>query len=256
MPEATTDPLLRLTDVTVRYTRSGPPALDGVSLAVSAGERVALIGPSGAGKTTILSLANALVLPTSGSVEVMGVDSAALTRRAHRSTRRTIGMIPQGNALVGPLRVAQNVAAGRLGRWGPLEALRTLIRPRDIDEIIDMLDQVGIAEKLWDRADQLSGGQQQRVAIARALFQGARLFLADEPVSALDPGRSVAVLEVLDQAIAADPGRALLASLHDAPLALRSSSRVVALRDGRVVFDRATADVTDAEVDALYEIER
>ena len=256
MPEATPDPLLRLTDVTVRYSRSGPPALDGVSLTVSPGERVALIGPSGAGKTTILSLANALVLPTSGSVEVMGVASSSLTRRAHRSTRRAIGMIPQGNALVGPLRVAQNVAAGRLGRWGPLQALRTLIRPGDIDEIVDVLDQVGIAEKLWDRADQLSGGQQQRVAIARALFQGARLFLADEPVSALDPGRSAAVLDVLDEAIAADAGRALLASLHDAPLALRYSSRVVALREGRVVFDRAVAEVTDAEVDTLYEIER
>jgi phosphonate transport system ATP-binding protein len=234
-------PLLDLIDVSVRYGATTTPALCDVSLTVHAGERVALIGPSGAGKTTILSLANALVLPTSGRVEIMGVDSVELGARAHRDVRRLVGTIPQGNALVGPLRVAQNVASGRLGRWGPLESLRALVRPR---------------EKLWDRADQLSGGQQQRVAIARTLFQGARLLLADEPVSALDPARSADVLEVLDSAVRDAPDRALVASLHDAPLALRYCTRIVALRDGRVEFDKPVGEVDQSELDVLYELER
>lgn len=256
MPTGPGTPLLDITDVSVRYGATATPALSDVSLTVHAGERVALIGPSGAGKTTILSLANGLVLPTSGRVAIMGVDSVELGARAHRDARRLVGTIPQGNALVGPLRVAQNVASGRLGRWGPLEALRALVRPREIDEIVEVLTQVGIPEKLWDRADQLSGGQQQRVAIARALFQGARLLLADEPVSALDPARSAAVLEVLDAAVRDAPDRALVASLHDAPLALRFCTRIVALRDGRVEFDKPVGEVDQPELDVLYELER
>ncbi|WP_420452869.1 phosphonate ABC transporter ATP-binding protein [Ilumatobacter sp.] len=255
MPDAAEAPLLELSDVTVRYGRRGPLALDGVSFEVSASERVALIGPSGAGKTSILSLANALVLPTGGRVRVMGVDAARLGERAHRGTRRLVGTIPQDDALVGPLRVAQNVASGRLGRWGALQTLRNLARPRDVDEIVEVLADVGIADKLWARADQLSGGQQQRVAIARALFQGARLLLADEPVSSLDPGRSAAVLDVLTRAVETDPRRALVMSLHDAPLALRAATRVIALRDGAVVFDLPADRVEPAELDRLYAIE-
>lgn len=256
MSAGTDTPLLDIIDVSVRYGPNAALALSNVSLTVHSGERVALIGPSGAGKSTILSLANALVLPTSGRVEIMGVDSVELGARIHRDIRRLVGTIPQGNALVGPLRVAQNVASGRLGRWGPLEALRALVRPREIDEILEVLTQVGIPEKLWDRADQLSGGQQQRVAIARALFQGARLLLADEPVSALDPARSADVLDVLDSAVRDAPDRSLVASLHDAPLALRYCTRIVALRDGRVEFDKPVGEVDQLELDVLYELER
>ncbi len=182
-------PLLDISGVTVRYGTVATAALTDVSLTVHPGERVALIGPSGAGKTTILSLANGLVLPTTGRVEIMGVDSVELGARAHRDARRLVGTIPQGNALVGPLRVAQNVASGRLGRWGPLEALRgSGSSPRDRRDPRSARPRWAFAEKLWERADQLSGGQQQRVAIARALFQGARLLLADEPVTRARPG--------------------------------------------------------------------
>jgi phosphonate transport system ATP-binding protein len=262
-------PLVRISNVSVSYGSAGPLALEDVSFEVHPGERVALIGPSGAGKTTVLSLANALVMPTAGRVEIMGVDTKELGNRSNRDVRRMVGTIPQGNALVGPLRVAQNVASGRLGQWGFVQALRSLVRPRDIEEIVAVLTQVGISEKLWERADQLSGGQQQRVAIARALFQGARLLLADEPVSALDPARSASVLEVLERAVpngvvAGDVagvdspagGRALIASLHDAPLALRFCTRVIALRDGKVEFDKPVTKVAQGEVDFLYEIDR
>lgn len=254
-PTAASLPLLRLHDVTVRYGESGAPALDDVSLEVAAGERVALIGPSGAGKTTILSLANATVLPSDGVVEVMGEDSGSLDSRSGRTTRSLVGTVPQGNALVGPLRVAQNVASGRLGRWNAFESLRALVRPRDVGGIVDVLEQVGIAEKLWERADRLSGGQQQRVAIARTLYQGARLLLADEPVSALDPARSAAVLGVLRDVVGADPRRAMVASLHDAPLALEFCTRVVALRHGVVVFDRPVDSVGGDELDVIYQID-
>lgn len=252
--------MLTFSDVTVRYANAKTPALDGLTLSIGEGERVALIGPSGAGKSTILSLAAGLSLPDSGSVTVLGTDSGLLGQRAHRATRRRIGIVRQDFALVGPLRVAHNVAAGRLGSWSFLTALRSLIRPKDTDEIAAVLAEVGIADKLWDRADQLSGGQQQRTAIARALFQDPDLLVADEPVSALDPTRSKAVLGTLTAArpdhdrVTMGP-RTVLASLHDAPLACEHFDRIVALRDGRLVFDRAPNDVNETMLEDLYRLE-
>ncbi|MGI9601698.1 MAG: phosphonate ABC transporter ATP-binding protein [Acidimicrobiales bacterium] len=234
---------------------SGAPAVHNIDLTVSPGERVALVGPSGAGKSTILRVGNGLVHPTSGAAQVFGVDTSELDHRAHRPTRRRIGAVHQDFALVGSLRVAHNVAAGRLGRWSTVRALRTLVRPSDRDEIEAVLDDVGITEKLWDRTDTLSGGQQQRVAIARMLFQEPDLLLADEPVSSLDPGRSKAVLDVIVQACEADPQRALLASIHDAPLALSHFSRLVGLHQGSIVFDRPAAGVTPDMLDQLYAVE-
>lgn len=247
--------VLAFNDVSVQYSTSGPFALRNVSFEVAAGERVALVGPSGSGKTSILSAANGLVVPTTGQVLVNGVDTSVLSQRKHRATRSTIGSVPQGNALVGPLRVAHNVASGRLGQWGPLEVLRTLIRPRDTAEILDVLTQVGIGDKLWERADNLSGGQQQRVAIARTLFQGANLLLADEPVSALDPTRSEAVLEMLTDVVSKEPDRALVTSMHDAPLALKHCTRIIGLRLGHILFDLPSEQVADRQLVELYELD-
>ncbi len=235
--------------VSVRYSADGRPALDRISLEVRSGERVALIGPSGAGKSTVLSLAAGLVLPTDGSVTVHGVDSRELGRRRHRDTRRQIGTIRQNFALVGPLRVAHNVAAGRLGSTGALAGLKTLIRPRDVEGLVRVLDQVGIGDKLWERADQLSGGQQQRSAIARTLYQDPSLILADEPLSALDPARSETVLGLL---MRTEPFRTVIVSLHDAPLALTNSDRIVGLRHGSIMFDSTPSEVTEDMLTDLY----
>ena len=243
--------VLSFDGVSIKYSPSGPWALRDVSFSVSAGERVALVGPSGSGKTTVLGAANGLVAPTEGRVLVNGTSTAALDRQG----RRAIGSIPQGNALVGSLRVAQNVASGRLGYLGPVETMRELVRPRDTERILQILEQVGIPEKLWDRADQLSGGQQQRVAIARTLFQEPSLILADEPVSALDPARSEAVLEILTTAVAAEPGRALVTSMHDAPLALEHCDRIIALRLGEIMFDSPSDSVSEEQLAMLYQLE-
>ncbi len=256
---STAEPLVALEGATVRYTNGGAAAVDDLTLRVHAGERVALVGPSGAGKSTVLALAAGLTLPTTGRVEVLGVDTSVLGRRVHRSDRRRIGIISQDFSLIGPLRVASNVAAGRLGSASWPTAAKMLVRPGPVDEIAASLEAVGITEKLWERADQLSGGQQQRTAIARALFQDPDLLLADEPVSALDPARSDAVMGALarfgntDSAPAAT--KALIASMHDAPLALRHCDRIVALRDGRIVFDLPSVKITSDMLSELYQLD-
>ncbi len=229
--------------------------MDSLSLEIHPAERVALVGPSGAGKTTIIALANGTILPTSGTVEILGVDSSALGRRQHRPTRCKVATVHQDFALVPSLRVIHNVAAGRLGHWSVGRALVSLVRPPYRDEIRQVLNQVGIPQKLWERTDSLSGGQQQRVAIARALFQDPDLLLADEPVSSLDPGRSKAVLDVLVEAVSASTTRSLVASIHDAPLAMSHFDRIVGLQDGKLVFDLPTAQVCPDRLDSLYAIE-
>jgi len=248
-------PLLRLDQATVQYGNASRPALEELTLEIGMGERVALVGPSGAGKTTVIGLANGTVAPTSGTVAILGVDSQSINRREHRSTRHRVATVYQDFALVPSLRVAHNVAAGRLGAWSALHALKSLVSPSERDAVYSVLEQVGIAEKLWERTDNLSGGQQQRVAIARALFQEPDLLLADEPVSNLDPTRSKSVLDTLLLAVEAVSVRTLIASIHDAPLALSHFGRVVGLRAGRLVFDLAVAEVTPDILDDLYAFE-
>lgn len=247
-------PLLRLTNCTVRYN-GGPPAVDSLSLEIGAAERVALVGPSGAGKTTIIGLANGTVMPTDGIVEILGVDSSIVARREHRAVRRQVATVHQDFALVPSLRVFHNVAAGRLGYWSIGQALRSLVRPAHRQEVLAVLKDVGIPEKLWERTDSLSGGQQQRVAIARALYQGPELLLADEPVSNLDPARSKAILDVLVAAAESSPTRTLVASIHDAPLAQSHFDRIVGMKHGRLVFDLPVSDVTADLLDSLYAID-
>jgi phosphonate transport system ATP-binding protein len=238
----------------VRVRFGSHTAVDGVDLDVRTGERVALVGPSGAGKTTVLRLCNGTVLPGEGSVSVLGVDLAAATERERRSVRRRIGTVYQQLHLVGPLRVVHNVNAGRLATWHPVRALGSLLRPLEVEAAHDALVKVGIGDKLFERTERLSGGEQQRVALARVLRQDPDLILADEPVSSLDPARAEEVMDLLC-GVVAEGTRTLLVSLHDFGLARRRCDRVIGLRRGRVVFDLPAAAVDDQMAADLYRID-
>ncbi len=133
---------------------------------------------------------------------------------------------------------------------------RTFVRPRsaELEAVHHLLARVGIADQMFQRVDRLSGGQAQRVAIARALYQEPRILLADEPVASVDPARADALLKLLS-GIGADEGLTLVVSLHSPELARRRFGRLVGLRAGCVVFDAPAAQVTDAQLTALYDLE-
>jgi phosphonate transport system ATP-binding protein len=246
-----TDRVVSLSGVRVRY---GPhTAIDEIDLTVAAGERVALVGPSGAGKTTVLRLCNATVVPSEGTVSVLGCDFATASERQRRAVRRRVGTVYQQLHLVGPLRVVHNVNAGRLASWGRARALRSLVRPLEVDAARDALTRVGIGDKLYARTEHLSGGEQQRVALARLLRQEPDLILADEPVSSLDPARAEEVMDLLC-GVVAQGTRALVVSLHDFGLAQRRCDRIVGLREGRVMFDLPASQVDGERASALYRI--
>jgi putative ABC transport system ATP-binding protein len=210
-------------------------ALDGVSLSVDRGELVAVMGPSGSGKSTLLTIAGGLDTPTSGSVQVDGLE---LVGRAPKSLarlrRRSIGYVFQDFNLIPALTAAENVALPReLDGERPGPARRAAL---------EALEAVGVGE-LADRfPDDMSGGQQQRVAIARALVGERRLILADEPTGALDSETGEAVLQILRSRV--DAGAAGVLVTHEARHAAWAD-RVVFLRDGVVVDETGRAPEVD-----------
>lgn len=245
---------LRLERASVRFANLS--ALDGVELDVAPGEVVALVGPSGSGKTTSLRLFNGTVEPSTGRVLVQGEDLADISDERMRELRCQVGFIPQDLGLIGNLRVLQNVLAGRLGRRGFWSSLRPMLWPRraEVEEVLALLDRLGIGDLIYQRADALSGGEKQRVAIARALYQGARALLADEPFSALDPARARETIRLLLE-VARESDMTVVLSMHDIELARDCVPRLVGLRAGRVVFDRAATEVDATDLEALYRLE-
>ena len=230
-------------------------ALDSVDLEIGSGEAVGFVGLSGAGKTTLLCLLNGTVRPTGGTVQVDGRDLATLSFEELRKVRAGIGFVHQDLSLIPNLRVLHNVLAGRLGKlsfWGGVRAFLFPQR-RYVHQIHEILERVGIPEKIYERTDRLSGGQRQRVAIARALFQQPEGMLADEPVSSIDPARACDLVELLT-CIAKEEGLTLIMSIHNLELAKAFFPRLVGLRHGSVAFDKQVEEITEEDFNALYDL--
>ncbi len=241
---------IRLTGVGLTHA-NGQRALQDVNLTVSPGERLAVIGPSGAGKTSLLRLLATSLRPTTGQLELLGSDPWQLSASARQRLRTRIGLVHQSPPLPPRQRVVTAVSAGRLGQWPLWKALLNLLHPLDAAGARTALARLDIADKLFERCDQLSGGQLQRVGIARVLYQSPDLLLADEPVSAMDPVLAGHTLALLNREADAR-GIALVASLHAVELAVAHFPRIVGVRNGRILFDLPAAEVSRTALDALY----
>jgi phosphonate transport system ATP-binding protein len=223
----------------------------GVSFAVGPGEFVAVLGPSGAGKTTLFRCLTGLTRPDTGTVLIDGRDISRASGRELRAARHDVALIFQQFNLIRRLTAVQNVLAGRLPVIPTWRVVLRRFARADRQLALGCLDTVGLLDRASARADQLSGGQQQRVAIARALAQNAKVILADEPVASLDPESSATVLESLRAAAAA--GVAVIASLHQVHLATRYADRIIALRSGVLIEDAPTATFDSPALEQIYE---
>jgi len=231
----------------------GRRALDAVSLRIGAGEAVAVVGRSGAGKTTLLRLASASVLPTEGRVEVFGEPLDQVSMRQLQALRRRLATVPQDGALVGELRVLENLLAAHPHRQGWWHLFRDSLWPprAEVLRAHGLLESLGVGDTLYLPTGSLSGGEAQRVAVARALFRRPGLLLADEPVASVDPTRAEEVLvRMLDSQ--QRRGGATVVSLHQPEFASAFFDRVVGLRDGRVVFDTSPAELGAEDWAELY----
>lgn len=224
-----------------------------LSLRIEAGEQVALIGASGAGKTSLLHALALALPPVAGALRLVGEDAWTLSSGDRHWLRRELMLAPQHPPLPPRQRVATAVLAGRLPGASLRESLRMLFSPSEAQARLafDALDRLELGDRLWSRVDQLSGGERQRVALARLLVSKAQLWLADEPLSALDPQRATRALTVLQDA-ARTQDRTLICSLHQVDLACRQFPRVIALREGRLAYDGPPQGLGGRQLDEIY----
>jgi phosphonate transport system ATP-binding protein len=247
-------PVIDARSISKTFNKSGK-ALDKVHLRVESGEMVALIGPSGSGKSTLLRLLSGLV-PSDAAPSTIALLDQIVQRNGHlasdiRYIRAEVGFIFQQFNLVGRLPLLTNVLVGMLPRvplWRSLIRYFTYAEKR---HAMQALARVGMAKFATQRASTLSGGQQQRGAIARAMVQQAQIILADEPIASLDPESSRNVMESLAQ-LNQEDGATILVSLHQIDFAMRYCPRSIALRQGSVVYDGPTTQLTVAKLQEIY----
>lgn len=228
-------------------TFAGRPAIVDVGFTVAGGEFVAVLGPSGAGKTTLFRCITGQLAPDRGTVRIDGADVTTLRGRQ----RRPVAVVFQRFGLVGRLSALQNVLAGRLGHAPAWRGMLRRFTRADRLLALACLDRVGLLAEAGQRADTLSGGQQQRVGLARALAQQPRLIVADEPVASLDPAAGRAALDLLAQ-IARTEDVAVVCSLHQVDLAQACADRIIGLAAGRLVADEPAGSFDQAGFHRLY----
>ena len=239
-----------------KHFANGKHALCDINLTIGEGEMVALIGASGSGKSTLLRMVAGLLPADAAEGSLIEVNGECVQRNGRiasdiRGIRSQVGFVFQQFNLVDRLPVLVNVLVGRLHCMPLWRGVLRWFNAKERALGLDALQRVGILECHAQRASTLSGGQQQRAAIARTLVQGAQLVLADEPSASLDPESSRNVMEILTR-IQREDGRTVLVSLHQVDMAIRYCPRVIALNQGRVVYDGPSAELTPALLRDLY----
>lgn len=242
--------ILQIRDLTKVYDNNFK-ALSKVNLDIRQGEFIILLGLSGSGKSTLLRCINRIIEPTEGTISFCNQNITSMNKSELRKVRRNIGMIFQEFHLIPHFNVKNNVLSGRLGYLSTWKSL-TMKKDPELNSLADRnIQKVGLADFSLQKAKSLSGGQKQRVAIARALMQEPQMLLADEPVASLDPATSDSVMKYLGM-LNQNDNITVICSLHFLSLARKYGSRVIALKQGQIVFDGLPAEITDERFKEIY----
>lgn len=231
---------------------NGVKALKDVSFEVKQGEFLVVIGLSGSGKSTLLRCLNRLVDPTAGQIVFQNKDIASIKNFSEiKMLRKEMGMIFQHFNLINRHSALLNVLMGNLSNVPTWKSILGLFSTGEKTAALNYLNLVGIQDKANLRVDQLSGGQKQRVAIARALNQQPKIILADEPVASLDPATCHIVMNYLKK-VNEELGITVICNLHFLSLVRQYASRVIALKDGELVYQGSPQDITDEWFKKIY----
>ena len=242
--------MLQVLHIQKEFPRSGQVLRD-VSFTLGDGEFLSVIGPSGAGKTTLFRILNGTEVCGGGEILYKGTHFEAARGRGKRAVQRTIGTIYQDFCLVENTSSLQNVLNACLPEMSLGAALLGLFGRARMEKAAGILREVGLEDKLSEPVKRLSGGQKQRVAIARALMRDPAVLLADEPVASLDPVTGRQILELLRQ-IQRSRGVSILMNSHNLELSLEFSDHIIGISRGRVVFDGAPGAVTEDVLREIY----
>ena len=230
---------------------NGHQALKDISFKVQKGEFLVIIGLSGSGKSTLLKSINRLLVPTSGKILLLGVDTTNFQGVALRKMRSQIGMIFQQFNLIPRKTVLENVLTGNLSQTGIIKSILGIHSPESLSLALKYIEIVGLKGREKYRADNLSGGQQQRVAIARALMQNPQILLADEPVASLDPATSNSVMQYLKK-VNEELGVTVICNLHFLSLVRQYADRVIALKSGSIIYDGRPKEINEDWFKTIY----
>ena len=239
--------MLDINNITKTF-KNGTPALKGVNLKINKGEFVSVLGPSGSGKTTLLRSINGLENTSSGEIYL---DNKQVKTETISEVQNKTGMIFQEFNLVNNLSAINNVLTGLLSSSNKFLSLFYLFSKDQKISALKALETVGLLEKSYRRSDELSGGQRQRVGIARAIIKKPILLLADEPVASLDPKAANLILSLLKK-INKEYGTTILCNLHQVDLAKKYSDRIVALIDGKVIFNKKSTNIDKNHLEKIY----
>ena len=224
--------------------------LNGISFDVPKGEFIAIVGKSGAGKSTLLRCLNLLNKPNSGEINISGENIINFNKKKLKMIRREIAFIFQDYNVLDNLYTVENVLTPYLVKKS-IAGLFFGYTKEEYEEGVGYLKQVGLEEEAFKKSKYLSGGQKQRVAIAKALAQDPKLLLADEPVSSLDEKNTMLIMDTFKK-LNEQNGITVLINLHDVNLAKKYSTRILGLKDGKVLFYKDSDKVTKDEFDELY----
>jgi len=222
--------VIKTKNLTKTYTDTAVPvhAVNGINLNFKEGEFTAIVGPSGCGKTTLMNMIGGLDTPTSGSVEVNGIEMNKLSSNALINFRlKNIGFVFQAYNLIPVLTAKENVEF--------IMQLQNKNKKEMDERTISLLESVGLGDKLYSRPNQLSGGQQQRVAVARALASKPKFVLADEPTANLDSHATTQLLDIMER-LNREENITFIFSTHDQRV-VDKAHRIITLLDGKVVSD-------------------
>ncbi|MGF3067337.1 phosphonate ABC transporter ATP-binding protein [Facklamia sp. P12945] len=242
--------MIKFEQVYKRYPK-GVLALQDINLEIDQGEFVGIIGLSGAGKSTLIRTVNKMHSISEGKLTVDGVDVSGLKGKSLRQFRRKIGMIFQSFNLVTRAKVITNVLSAFVPDIPFWRVLIGYYKKEEEIKALEALDRVGILDKAYTRVDQLSGGQQQRVALARTLAQDPRIILADEPVASLDPVTAAVVMRDF-QNINQSDNITVIINIHHVELALEYCDRIIGIREGAIVYDGPSNEVTQEVLNHIY----
>ena len=242
--------MLNIEGLSKAYT-PGVEVLKGINLKIAPREFVAVIGPSGAGKSTLLRTINMLVPPTEGKVYFEGCLVNSLKGVGLRKLRSNIGMIFQNYNLIGRSNVLENVMHGRLGHVGFMKSALGLYSQAELKDAHSLLKSVGLEDYVYRRAGELSGGQMQRVGICRAMMQNPKLLLADEPIASLDPASAELVMDQIKE-LTTKHNLTNIISLHQVDVAKKYATRIVGLKQGKIVYDGSPEKLTAQIISSIY----